>query len=236
MQGIYKITNQINNKCYIGKSNNISRRFRDHKRLAFQSGHKEYNKALYIAFRKYGLDNFTFEIIEELEDYSLSEEREIYWIKYYHSYENGYNETLGGDGGSVKGHCQGEKNGRAKLTEQDVIQIRTLYQNGISRKECYELFKDKISESGFGAVWLGETWKNIMPEVFTEENKKRNSYLGRSKSAIALRKFTLDQVHEIRKRKNNCELPSQVYKDYQNICSKECFLDLWYNKTYKEEI
>lgn len=234
MQGIYKIANKQNNKCYIGKSNNIDRRFRDHKRIAFQEDDKEYNKALYQAFRKYGLDNFTFEVIEELKDYSLSGEREIYWINYYNSYNNGYNETKGGDGGSKKGHCAGQNNGRAKLTIEDVIRIRTLYKEGISRKDCYELFKDKISEGGFGQVWLGRTWTFVMPEVYTEENKKRNACLGKSKKAISSRKFTLEQVHEIRKRRDNGELPSHVYKDYQNICSKPCFLDLWYDKTYRE--
>ena len=68
---------------------------------------------LYQSIRKYGLDNFIFEIIEELEDYSIAAEREKYWIQYYNSYKNGYNESLGGDGGSVKGHCQGDKNGRS---------------------------------------------------------------------------------------------------------------------------
>ena len=78
MQGIYKITNIINNKSYIGKSNNIEKRFKEHQHLAFTTGHKEYEKTLYKAFRKYGLDNFNFEILEELEDYSLSGEREKY--------------------------------------------------------------------------------------------------------------------------------------------------------------
>lgn len=157
MQGIYKITNLINNKIYIGKTNNSERRWRDHQRLAMTEGHKEYNKVLYQAIRKYGIENFSFEMIEELKDYSISGEREKYWISFYNSYNNGYNESKGGDGGSKKGHCQGASNGRALLTEEDVIKIRTLYKNGISRAECYSLFKDKITEGGFGRVWLGKT-------------------------------------------------------------------------------
>jgi group I intron endonuclease len=77
-QGIYKITNLINNQCYIGKTNNFERRKKDHFRLAFTEGHKEYNKTLYRAIRKYGQENFSFDIIERLEDYSLSGEREKY--------------------------------------------------------------------------------------------------------------------------------------------------------------
>lgn len=153
MQGIYKIENCINHKLYIGKSNNVERRWEDHKRVAFQKENKEYNKALYRAFRKYGLSNFSFDMIEELTDYSISGEREKFWIKYYNSFTEGYNESEGGDGGSAPGHCQGETNGRAKLTEQDVILIRTKFAEGIGKNDCYELFKDKITKGGFAKVW-----------------------------------------------------------------------------------
>lgn len=44
---------------------------------------------------KYGISNFTFEIIEECDKQSLNE-REIYWIEYYDSFHNGYNMTIGG--------------------------------------------------------------------------------------------------------------------------------------------
>ena len=234
MQGIYKITNLITKKCYIGKTNNSDRRWRDHKRLAFTENHKEYNKILYQSMRKYGIENFIFEIIEELEDYSISSEREKYWISYYNSYYNGYNETPGGDGGSLKGHCQGSSNGRAKLTEEDVIKIRTLYAQGISKANCYKMFKNKITEGGFTRVWSGRTWTHIMPEVFTEENKKRNENLGKSNNgAKNRRKFTEEQVLAIRSRRDNLESNSEVYKDYINIGTKASFDGIWYNKTYK---
>jgi len=50
---------------------------------------------LYKAFNKYGIENFTFEEIEQV-DNSILDEREKYWIEYYDSYFNGYNSTLGG--------------------------------------------------------------------------------------------------------------------------------------------
>lgn len=234
MQGIYKITNLITNKCYIGKTNNSERRWKDHQRLAFTEGHKEYNKTLYRSMRKYGIENFTFEIIEELEDYSISGEREKYWVAFYNSYHNGYNESEGGDGGSMPGHCQGSTNGRARLTEEDVIKIRTLYSQGISKGECYKLFQDKITESGFARVWTGQTWSHIMPEVFTEENKQRNASLGKSNAAKSRRRFSKEQVLEIRKRKAQNESNGIVFLDYINVGSKSSFDDIWYDRTYKE--
>ena len=89
---IYKITNKINNKCYIGQTSDYKRRFQEHKMKGYGN---ENNKLLYYAFDKYGIDNFTFEIIEDKTP--LYNEREKYWIKYYDSFENGYNMTEGGD-------------------------------------------------------------------------------------------------------------------------------------------
>lgn len=97
--GIYKITNNINGKIYIGQSIDIETRWYHHKKSAFSPDYKGYNKYLYKAFRKYGIDNFMFEIIEKCEQYQLND-REIFWISHYDSAntKKGYNITLGGDG------------------------------------------------------------------------------------------------------------------------------------------
>lgn len=97
MIGIYKITNKINNKCYIGQSVDIYRRWNDEKRAAFNSTDRSYNYPLSCAFRKYGLEQFTFEIIEECSKSELNN-KEIYWIDFYNSFYEGYNQTLGGEG------------------------------------------------------------------------------------------------------------------------------------------
>lgn len=88
--GIYKITNISNNQCYIGQSINIEKRWKDHQRALD-------NYAIHKALRKYGIQNFTFEIIELCKAEELNT-KEQYWIKYYNSYINGYNETPGGEG------------------------------------------------------------------------------------------------------------------------------------------
>lgn len=91
---IYKITNKINSKIYIGQtSGTIEKRFKEHIKQS------KYNDTfhLYRAMRKYGIENFEIEEIEECED-SLLSQKEKYYIKYFDSYKNGYNMTIGGDG------------------------------------------------------------------------------------------------------------------------------------------
>ena len=92
MVGIYKITNQINNKAYIGQSIHIEERWKEHERDS-----NTIDTLLYRAMRKYGFDNFSFEVLEECPEAKLNE-REIYWIKFFDTFENGYNLTMGGDG------------------------------------------------------------------------------------------------------------------------------------------
>ena len=91
---IYKITNTLNNKIYIGQTvKSVQKRFTQHK----NNSNKEYFSqiVLYKAFNKYGIENFICEEIEEVPNEKL-DEREKYWIDYYDSYFDGYNSTLGG--------------------------------------------------------------------------------------------------------------------------------------------
>lgn len=89
--GIYKITNLINNKHYIGQSRDIERRWREERTAANSTTDAEYDSPRSRAIRKYGIENFTFEILEECEPIELNT-REGYWAKHYNSYvPNGYN-------------------------------------------------------------------------------------------------------------------------------------------------
>lgn len=93
---IYKITNTINQKAYIGKTvNSIEQRWKEH-RKDYKRKQCE-KRPLYDAMNKYGIENFTIELIEEVDIKELSD-KEVYWIGYYDTYKNGYNATLGGDG------------------------------------------------------------------------------------------------------------------------------------------
>lgn len=92
MAYIYLITNNVNDKKYVGKTEqSIQKRFLEH-----CADSKKFSKRpLYRAMSKYGIDKFSISLLEETQ---YPEEREIFWIKEFDSYHNGYNATLGGDG------------------------------------------------------------------------------------------------------------------------------------------
>lgn len=90
---IYKVTNDINEKIYVGQTAfSIEERWSEHLKDRLQQ--KSKNRPLYNAMNKYGIEHFKIEQIEECPLEQLSE-REIHWIEYYNSYENGYNENRG---------------------------------------------------------------------------------------------------------------------------------------------
>ena len=94
MTSIYLITNKINNKKYVGKTEyDINKRWREH--ISDSRKEKLEIRPLYRAIRKYGSENFS---IKEIERTKYGDERERYWIKIFNTYKNGYNATLGGDG------------------------------------------------------------------------------------------------------------------------------------------
>ena len=96
MVGIYKITNKLDNKCYIGQSIDIETRWKQH---IYEGKKLRHKYKFYLALNKYGAENFLFEVIEECSlDTEILNNRERYWIEYYNSYEEGYNSTRGGQG------------------------------------------------------------------------------------------------------------------------------------------
>lgn len=163
MVGIYCITNNITGLSYVGQSNDIERRIQEH---FSPSRYKASYSLIDKIIKKYGKNNFSWYVLEQCSVDELNE-KEIYWIEQKNSFLNGYNCTLGGN------DCtKGEKNPKAKLTIADVTSIRKSYANRENKKETYERYKDKISFAGFESCWYGKSWNNVMPEVFTDENKK----------------------------------------------------------------
>ena len=111
--GIYKITNKVNDKVYIGQSVDIYKRWDAHINTSNDKNKKEYNYPLYSAFRKYGIENFDFEILEVCDKETL-DDLEIKYIKEYNSCTldkngYGYNQNHGGKNGYHENKITEEK-------------------------------------------------------------------------------------------------------------------------------
>ena len=132
---IYKITNQVNSKIYVGKTvTTIANRWLHH-----LDDYKKFDWHLYRAMRKYGVDKFSIEQIEECDD-EIINEREIYWIEKLDTFKNGYNSTIGGEG-------------RKQTPREEVIKR---WEKGYSIKELalyfnvwYSTIADILKEQGY---------------------------------------------------------------------------------------
>lgn len=170
MIGIYKITNQTNDHCYIGQSRNIKNRWADHKASAFNPADKGYNYPLYRAFRKYGLEMFNFEIIEECSIEELND-KEKYWISYFHPE---YNQTAGEDYRSVP----------QSLTFEQVQEIQQILINDkegkISHKELGEKYgvsgKDTIRDINVGRTWYNPNLIYPLHHSNYDKNTEHHNY------------------------------------------------------------
>ena len=118
---IYKITNDINNKVYVGKTTeSLQERFRQHKSDAKKKNLEK--RPLYDAINKYGEEHFPISLVEECDD-SILNEREQYWIGYYKGYEEGYNATKGGDGSVLYDYKEIESLLKAGKTTEEIVEI-----------------------------------------------------------------------------------------------------------------
>ena len=150
---IYKITNQLNNKCYIGQTTDYKRRFQEHKNLGYSI---EENKLLYYAIKKYGIENFSFEVIEDKT--SKYNEREKYWIQYYDSFENGYNMTEGGEEPPLN---IGINSPFVTHTEEEIEKIKQLLRDTkIQYKYIATMFdydSSTIERINYGKLWRNDS-------------------------------------------------------------------------------
>ena len=160
MGSIYIIKNKINTKVYIGQTKgSIQERF-----LSHIHNSRYFDNHLYLAMRKYGTDNFFIELLEEVENNNL-DEREIYWIAYFDSYNNGYNMTIGGQGNKRNDYQQIIKEWNNGKTVKQIQDEFNLSSSGVisilnnleishkeRRKRCGES-KQKVESKYYLELW-----------------------------------------------------------------------------------
>lgn len=111
--GIYCIQNEIDGKCYIGKSVNIPKRWKEHK-ASLRNG-KHHNKHLQKAWDCYGEESFRFKVLEYANPNELADLEIAYISKHKAFGDNGYNFTMGGEGGLLG--MQKSEETRRKISE-----------------------------------------------------------------------------------------------------------------------
>lgn len=159
MEGvIYKFFNNINSKVYIGQTLKESRRFWEHKNCKGES-------YFHNAIKKYGFENFSYEVLERVDE-SLLDERETYWISYYDSTNKskGYNLESGGNFG--KHHSEETKQKLSKFHKGMKLSEETKIKMSETHKGLFhsEDTRRKISESLTGRIVSDET-KQKLSEV-----------------------------------------------------------------------
>lgn len=164
MSIIYKIVNDINNKVYVGKTNlSLQTRFNQHCKDSEKEC--EQNRPLYAAMRKYGINHFHIEKIEDClpEDASLKEQ---YWIGYFQGYEKGYNATKGGDGKLLFNHSEIA----ARLKEYPYPKEVALEFNCSADTIC-------IIAKEFGIKVKNKGQNNVNQQKFVSQYSKEGEYL-----------------------------------------------------------
>lgn len=228
MMGIYKFQNKINGKVYIGQSIQLEQRYKSHLNNHNNENLKDYQTKFYRALRKYGFDNFSYEILELSENFTKEElnEKEEYWISYYDSFKNGYNSNNGGDRVT---NCA-EEHPMAELTNSQVLEIKEKLKN--TEITQYDLAKEyNISQSIISQINDGFRWTSVGADIYTYPIRYQGIMRAGEKNPKAV--LTNEDVIEMRKRYVN-ETANEIYKDYKDKCSMVTLNRVLRGATYKE--
>lgn len=221
---VYKITNNINNKSYIGITNNYKKRWNNEKSNPKNPARQQ---VITRAISKYGKENFTFEILYSnltIEEACQKEQELI--CEYDTLIPNGYNVDKGG---TYRPHGQpqfGEKNGNAILTDEEALYIKNNRDKPMY--VLYEEFNDKISYDAFKKCYKHQTYTHL---PITKAEYPYNMEFSYQFSAG---KLEYDEVIDIRTRYAQGEYWKSVYKDYAQAFTNEMsFWRMYTGHSYK---
>lgn len=178
---IYKITNTINGKVYIGCTiYTLEKRFYEHLYRCFKT---DYHSKLYNSIKKYGEENFVIELISEC-DLDKIYETEKKYIEQYDSFKNGLNSTLGGEG------CLGYVHSPEIRRK---ISIKTKEGNSHKNKTYIDLYSNNSNtEKEKRKTGVKKYWDNL-----SEEDKEKR--ISRLKETTRLNsKYSLEMIIEIK--------------------------------------
>lgn len=214
---LYKITNKINNKKYIGITNSYKRRFRQHK-----TNHNP-NSLICKAIQKYGENNFIFEVLKENLSIQQACQLEQQYIKNENSLvPNGYNISKGGNINI------GSSNGRAKLTDEEVQYIKD--HRNLPMYVLYDEFTEKISYDAFKEIYWNHTYIDIQPnvEMYPYNLEFSNQFTSNNK-------LDYYEIVELRKKYAQHIPWRQVYeKEYKEIFPNQMtFWNIYNGNKYK---
>lgn len=211
---LYRITNIINNKKYIGITNNYKKRWSNHR-----CGNSK-NMAIAKAIKKYGKENFFFEIIKKNLTLEEANQEEIKYIELEHTLiPNGYNISKGGGVIPIESSKHiGSSNGKALLTDEQAQYI--LDNRNLPEYVLYEEFSEIISYDTFKNIYLGKTYTNL-----TTNTSIYPFNLEFSCQFATTNKLEYDEVIDLRKKYSEGIYWREAYKDYTNLYPNEW--DFW---------
>lgn len=188
-KAIYKITNKINNKIYIGQTKHPHRRWIEHKTKANQ--HSD-NFPIHLAIAKYGSENFLFEILEWTEDYN---KREKELIEFYDSISpNGYNIASGGSNNVMFG----ENHPRNTVTDIKLKSIiEELYKNELNDREIgekYGISTKIVSDINKGITHVKDNIEYPIRNTDIRPNRLSNDDANKIKEVLKTTKLSYQQI------------------------------------------
>mgnify|MGYP002507802090 CR=1 FL=1 len=222
---IYRIKNKINNKMYVGQTkNSVARRWTEHKRDAKNPKYAGFY--IHRAIKKYGVENFEVDILEEA-PCDLLNEREVYWINYYDTFKHGYNLTSGGGQNIEVSDATKEKH------RYNVIHGITGHAH-LPRELVYtKEVREKMSKANKGRKLtdeqrrkLSESLKGKTPSAETRE-KLRQSNLGNKLTQEAKDKISKKQKERLKDKTNH-----NFYQKYGRESSRHIEIDQ-FDKNHK---
>jgi len=242
---VYKFTNLINGKIYIGITDWINKRIGDHIRYSKNTNSK-CRMYLHKAMSKYGFDKFSFEIIEVTSSREELNQKEIYWINYFDSTNSllGYNLTKGGNTNYPSKETTKRKNLASKKVKVAQYDLQGNFINkfesvkeasrqlGIPDTDIHRCHNKKWSRKGFMFLkyknnyplnipsYISHVGNNLINDSYAGKNKVKCKLISKEDDCV---KFEADSITKLSEMSRICK--SNLHRIYNNPKHKKWKLE-----------